>query len=77
MIELRFDDSLYDGFAIDEVAKTFEAYATIERDRPEGAFVLRVTSTQEGEDAPTEEDIAGELANHALGMTIEKRGGAK
>lgn len=75
MIELSFDESLYDGFAIDEVAKAFEEIATIERERREGAFVLRVSAKPDGgPDAPTEEDIAAELANHALGKTIEKRG---
>jgi hypothetical protein len=75
MIELRFDDTLYDGFAIDEVAKAFEPYAVIARERPEGAFVLKISAKPgDDADAPSEEDIAAELANHALGKTIEKRG---
>ncbi|HTJ84662.1 MAG TPA: HxsD-like protein [Polyangiaceae bacterium] len=77
MIELRFDDTLYDGFAIDEVAKAFEPFATIERERPAGAFLLRITRLAGDADAPSEADIAAELANHALGKTIEKRSGAQ
>ncbi len=75
MIALRFDETLYDGFVIDEIAKAFEPLADIERERPEGAFVLKITAkVSDDADAPSEEDIAAELANHALGKTIEKRG---
>ncbi len=73
MTELRFDEGLYDGFAIDEAAKAFEPFAVIERERAGGAFVLRVALTP-APDAPSEEDVAAELCNYALAKTIERRG---
>lgn len=75
MIELRFDEKLYDGFAVDEAAKTFEPFATIAREREAGAFILRVTIEKAAvDDGHTETEVAAELANYALGKTIEKRG---
>ncbi len=77
MIELRFEETLYDGFAIDEAAKTFEPFATIDREREGGAFILRVTLAESAAaDGHAEADVAAELANHALGKTIERRGAA-
>ena len=75
MIELRFEEALYDGFAIDEAAKTFEPFALIARERQDGAFILRVTlSESAAAGGHAEADVASELANHALGKTIERRG---
>jgi hypothetical protein len=75
VIELRFEEALYDGFAIDEAAKAFEPFASIERERRDGAFILRVTlSDGAAADGHAEADVASELANHALGKTIERRG---
>ena len=69
MIELRFHEELYDGFAIDEAVKTFEGHATFELVREPPGYVVRVTGNRE-------ELVADELANYALGKTIEKRGAA-
>jgi len=75
VIELRFDEKLYDGFAVDEAAKTFEPFASIAREREGGAFILRVTIEEAAAgDGHTEDEVAAELANYALGKTIEKRG---
>lgn len=75
MIELRFDETVYDGFAVDEAAKAFEPFLEVERDRADGAFVLRVTMTASATaEGHAEADVAAELANYALGKTIEKRG---
>lgn len=75
MIELRFDEKLYDGFAVDEAAKTFEPFASIAREREGGAWVLRVTIAESATaGGHTEDEVASELANYALGKTIERRG---
>lgn len=78
MTELRFDESLYDGFAVDEAAKAFEPFLAIERERAGGAFILRVTLTERARAEGHEEaDAAGALANYALAKTIETRGSAR
>jgi hypothetical protein len=73
VIELRFLEELYDGFAVDEAAKAYAEYADVEAERSDGAFVLRVTARQlaldEGIDEAT---LSAELANHALGATIDR-----
>lgn len=75
MTELRFDEALYDGFAIDEAAKVFEPFLAIERERARGFFVLRVSLTEAAAaDGHVEADAAAELANYALGKTIERKG---
>lgn len=70
MIELRFHRELYDATAVDEALKTFDGYATFERDDVPSHFVVRLTA---GEDA-RERRIAAELSNFALGLTIRKGG---
>jgi hypothetical protein len=75
VIELRFDETLYDGLAVDEAAKVFEPFLVAERERAEGAFVLRVTLTElAAEEGHAEPDVAAALASYALGKTVEKRG---
>lgn len=73
MIELRFLEELYNGFAVDEAAKAYAEFADIESEKCDGAFVLRVTARQlaldEGIDEAT---LSAELANHALGATIDR-----
>jgi hypothetical protein len=77
VIELRFHQELYDGFAIDEAVKTYASYASAELERDGGNFVVKVTASPralaEGIDERT---LCLELANYALGLTIERvRGG--
>jgi len=73
VIELRFHEELYDGFAIDEAVKTYAAYATSELSREGGAYIVKVTATSEAESEGIDErTLSAELANYALGLTIEK-----
>lgn len=77
MIELAFNDELYDGFAIDEAVKTYADYATTESLREPSKFVIRVTASQQAiDDGFDEQTICAELANYALGKTIEREGAA-
>ena len=73
MIELRFHQELYDGFAIDEATKTYSKYALTDFQRENGNFVLKVTASKRAiEEGIDERTIALELANYALGLTIER-----
>jgi hypothetical protein len=78
VIELRFHPEYYNGFSIDEAVKTYSNFATTDMSRDEENFVLKVTATQTAIDQGIDErTIALEMANYALGLTIERvRGGA-
>lgn len=70
MSELRFHRDLYDGPAVDEAAKVYEPYAALSLVEEPSYWLVRV----EGDEA---ELVSRELANYALGLTIERRGGAR
>ncbi|MFO0550523.1 MAG: HxsD-like protein [Polyangiaceae bacterium] len=73
MIELRLHEELYDGFAVDEAAKTYRPYASIDLSRADKYYVVKVTAAPDAaEDDPPAALIAAELANFALGKTIER-----
>lgn len=71
MIELRFHEELYDGFAIDEAVKLYEPYAAFTLSREPGGFVVKIDAlaSGDGEDLSL---VAAELLNYALGKTIER-----
>jgi hypothetical protein len=68
MRELRFHRSIYAGEAIDAALQRFEGFATFEREIDGEHFVVRVNG------AADERRLAGELANFALGLTVEQGG---
>lgn len=74
MTEITFHHELYDGFAVDEAAKIYADYGAMELVREPGGFVVRVTihaaTAEQGIDEAT---LVAELANYALGKTIETR----
>ncbi len=73
MIELRFHEELYDGFAIDEAVKAYESFATTELSRESGAYVVRVSASPKAAEEGIEERVlCAELSNYALGLTIER-----
>jgi hypothetical protein len=65
---LRFHRAIYAGKAVDEAVKRFAAFAAFElREEPEH-WVVQLS-------APSRErQVAGELANYALGLTVRNRG---
>ena len=67
MTELRFDKSLYSADSLSEAITTYGAFATIERSEDGDVTVLRITGKSESR----ERKVSGELANHALGRTIQ------
>ncbi|MBK9261086.1 MAG: hypothetical protein IPM54_14925 [Polyangiaceae bacterium] len=77
MIELRFHQELYDGFAIDEAVKTYASHAQTELERDGGNYVVKVTAKPEALSGGIDErTLCLELANYALGLTVERaRGG--
>ena len=70
MRELRFSQSVYSGRSIDEALGHFERFGQFERDSADGYWIVRVT----GRDAQRTRRLAGELANYALGLTVERGG---
>jgi hypothetical protein len=70
LIELRFHRELYAGTAIDAALVRLADFATFERNEDGAYFVVRVDATTTGR----AHKVAGELANFALGLTIEKGG---
>jgi hypothetical protein len=70
VIELRFHHELYDGFAVDEAAKVYGAYGAMDLVRETDGYLVRVTANAEG--GIDERTLCAEMANYALGMTIEK-----
>ncbi len=71
MREVRFHRELYRGEDVDQAIKVYDRYARIERAEEPSHWVVRV-------DASTPErgrKVADELANYALGLTIQSRGG--
>jgi hypothetical protein len=79
MIELSFQHDLYDASAVDEAMKVYGAYASVELVRGPSDDVVRVTIGPDHAtgDTPSppgvdEGTLAAELANYALGLTIER-----
>jgi len=68
-MDLRFPSDLYSGFAIDSALKVYADFAEFALTEEPEAFVVRLTATGDHAEA----DIADELANFALGATIEER----
>jgi hypothetical protein len=73
VIELRFHEELYDGFAVDEAVKTYADFLTAELVRERVGYMVRVMALPGAlKDGLDEATIAAELANYALGKTIER-----
>ncbi len=68
MIELRFRRDLYAGEAVDAATKVYAAFADVAREESPEAWVVRVTVAG----SLDERHVADELANYALGATIER-----
>jgi hypothetical protein len=74
MIELRLHREVYDGKAVDRAAKVFAELASFELalapERWPAYWVVRVTCAEPAR----EREIAGELGNYALGLTVASHG---
>ena len=71
MIELRLHRELYRGTAVDEAVKVFTRYGTFDLAESPEHWIVRI----ESKNSARERQLAGELGNYALGLTV-KQGGA-
>lgn len=70
MIELRLHSGLYTQAAIEEAIGLYQSHAEITRTEEGEHVVLRIASQRPGR----AEKVTKELANYALGLTIQARG---
>ncbi len=66
-MELVFPIDLYSGKAVDAAVKMYEPYASFELEKTDSAYIVRLTAQGDFTDA----QIADELANYALGASVE------
>jgi hypothetical protein len=66
---IRFHRELYPGNVLDEALKLYQPFAAIRRSEEARHWVVTLTAEKEAR----ESRIAGELANYALGLTVQKR----
>lgn len=72
MIEVRFHEEFYDGFAIDEAVKLYAPYADFTLKREAGGFIVQIEGKPEDQGGADPSLVAAELMNYALGKTIER-----
>lgn len=70
MTELRFHRQLYSGEAVDQAVKAFARFAAFELERTDDHWVVRMRPN----DPALARRLAGELGNHALGLTVQRGG---
>jgi len=66
-VTLRFHRTIYDGKAVDEAVKRFSGFAAFELVEEPQHWVVTLSAG----DGARERQIAGELGNFALGLTIK------
>ena len=69
MTELRFNRELYQSELVDQAAKVYAHLASVEVSQDASSWVVKVGAG----DSAREKKIAGELANYALGLTVQSR----
>lgn len=69
MRELRFHRELYRGEHVDEAIKIYDRFATIGRAEDDAYWIVTI----DGASPERERRVADELANYALGLTIQQR----
>lgn len=69
MTELRFHRDVYRGESIDEAIKVFLRFGTFETFEEPEHWVVRVSAKSPAR----ERQLAGELGNYALGLTLRER----
>ena len=73
MIELRFHRELYAGEAVDEAVRRFARFGAFELVEEPSHWLVRFTAKTPAR----ERAVAGELGNHALGASAQRRGAAR
>ncbi len=69
MTELRFHRALYRGEAVDEAVKRYARFGTFELAEEPEHWVVKVSAKTPAR----ERQLAGELGNTALGITVQTR----
>lgn len=72
MIELRFNPELYASSAVEEAVSVYADFGSFHVDQQVDAYVVRIEAPA-GDDAHSEQALADEFANYALGATVEQR----
>jgi len=67
--EVRFHRALYRGESVDEAMKVYARFAKLTPVEEDDHWVVRI----EGSSESRERKIADEIANYALGLTIQSR----
>ncbi len=67
MIDFRFHRELYDGRAVDEAVKTYGKFARFELIEEATHWLVRIRAANDAR----ERQVANELGNYALGITIK------
>lgn len=70
-LDLRLDRTLYSGPAVDEAVKVFARHGEFHLSQETDAWVVKLRALR----AEQTRRLAHELANYALGLTVQ-RGGA-
>lgn len=73
MIELRFHREIYAGEAVDAAVKQFARFGAFELVEEPSHWLVRFTAKTPSK----ERAVAGELGNHALGGSAQRRGGVR
>ncbi|MEM7155413.1 MAG: HxsD-like protein [Myxococcota bacterium] len=68
MKELRFHRDLYPGTALDAAINTYASWAEIQREESKTHWIVKISAGS----TAAERQIAGELANYALGLTVRE-----
>jgi hypothetical protein len=71
MTELRFHRELYRGESVDEAVKTYARFGTFELAEEPTHWVVKVSCKTPAR----ERQVAGELGNTALGLSLRVRSG--
>lgn len=69
MIELRLHKELYAAPALDEALQTYARFATLAKSEEGAHWLVRI----EGKSPSRERQVAGELGNYVLGLTVRSR----
>ena len=70
LFDLRFDRTLYAGPAVDEAVKVFARHGEFHLSADDGAWIVRLRALRPA----LTRRLAHELANYALGLTVQRGG---
>lgn len=72
MTELRLHREIYRGTAVDEAVKVFGRFGRFTLVEEASHWIVRI----EAKSPAREQQLAGEIGNYALGLTVRQQGAA-